>query len=90
MIQTIPVNKAKQDLIQLITNADKKRNEYTITVGKSSATIIATDELESLRETLAIMSNPIVMKEIKEAEEQVKKGKIITFEEFEKELQENV
>ena len=90
MIQTITVDKAKQDLAQLVSNADKKRNEYMITVGKSSATIIATQELESLRETLAIMSNPKIMKEIKEAEDQVKKGEVITFEEFEKELKENV
>ena len=90
MIQTIPITKAKDNLLKLITNAHKKRDEYMITAGESSATIISTKELESLRETLEILGNSKLMQDLKEAEEEVKKGNVVSLEEFEKSLKQNV
>ncbi len=68
-------------------NAQKKLDEYVITVnGKPAAILISNDEYESLKETLEIMSDPKLMKNIREAEEDVKAGRVYDWDEVKKEL----
>ena len=87
MTKTLPVSDAKQNLTSLISNIQKRMDEYVITVdGKPVARLMSNDEYESLKETLEIISDPKKMKAIKEGEEDFKKGRFISLEQFEKEL----
>lgn len=45
---------------------------------------ISKEEYESMKETIEILSNKKLMKEIKEGINDIKKGKYITFEDFKK------
>jgi prevent-host-death family protein len=91
MIQTLSVTKAQEKLPELVEKARKKAGDSIITVnGKPTAILVSIEEYESLKETLEIMSDPELMKAIREGEEDVKKGRTITLEEFEKELKEDV
>lgn len=91
MAKTLPATDAKHDFNNLISNIQKKMDEYVITVnGKPVARLVSNEEYESLKETLEIMSNPQLMKDIKEGEEEIKRGEYVTLEEFEKELEKNV
>ncbi len=87
MTKTLPITEARQNLTTLVDRAKRLMDEYIITVnGKPAAMIISTDEYESLKETNEILSNPALMKAIKEGEEDVKKGRVYDWEDVKKEL----
>jgi len=87
MIHTLPITKARENLTSLVDNAKKKLDEYIITVnGSPAAVIISAAEYESWKETNEIMSDPGLMKAIKQGEKEIKEGKGIPWEEVKKEL----
>ena len=87
MTKTLPITEARINLPTLVDNAKNKLDEYIITVkGSPAAILLSIDEYESLRETLEIMSDKKLMKELKEAEEDIKAGRVQTWEEVKKEL----
>lgn len=87
MTKTLPINEVKQNLGNLVSNIQQKMDEYVITVeGKPVARLVSNNEYESLRETLEILSDPKAVKGIKDGEEDFKKGRFISLEQFEKEL----
>ncbi|MBI2032131.1 MAG: type II toxin-antitoxin system Phd/YefM family antitoxin [Candidatus Levybacteria bacterium] len=87
MIQTLPVTKAREELTQIVDNAKNRLDEYIITVnGVPAAVIMSHAEFESWKETTEILSDPTLMKAIREGEKDIKKGKYVTWEELKKEL----
>jgi PHD/YefM family antitoxin component YafN of YafNO toxin-antitoxin module len=46
--------------------------------GRPAAVILSPDDLESLEETLAILSNPSAVQEIREAESEIDRGHVVT------------
>ncbi len=87
MIKTLPITEARTKLPTLVDNANKLLDEYIITVnGKPAAVLMSVDELESLRETWEIMSDPEVMKDIRQGEKDFAEGKYEDWETVQKEL----
>lgn len=87
MIKTLPISKARQDLATLVQNANKKLDEYIITVnGTPAAVLMSTAEYESWKETNEIMSDPQLMTDIKQGQKEIAEGKGIPWEEAKKEL----
>ena len=87
MIQTLPITKAREDLTTLVDNARLRLDEYIITVnGYPAAVLMSVAEFESWKETLEILSDPKLMKAIREGEEDIKKGRYITFPQLKKDL----
>ena len=87
MTHTLPITKAREDLTKIVENARKKLDEYVITVnGSPAAVIISAEEYESWKETNEIMSDPGLMKAIKQGEKEIKEGKGIPWEEVKKDL----
>jgi len=87
MTHTLPITKAREDLTKIVENARKKLDEYVITVnGSPAAVIISAEEYESWKETNEIMSDPKLVKAIKQGEKEIKEGKGIPWEEVKKEL----
>lgn len=85
---TISATQARASLYDLLEDVSKKKKRIGITnKGKTKAVLINADELESLEETLDILSsNPNILKELKKAEEEITKGEYVTLEELEEEL----
>lgn len=87
MTNLIPITYVRAKLPDLIDKVNKKLDRVTITVnGQPKATLISAEELESLEETLEILSNPKLMRDLKKAEKEIEEGKYITWEELQKEL----
>lgn len=87
MTKTLPITKAREDLTSLVENVSKKLDEYIITVnGSPAAVLISSAEYESWQETNEIMSNPKLMRDIKQGEKEIKEGKGIPWEDVKKEL----
>ncbi len=87
MIQTLPITKARALLTNLVDNANRKLDEYIITVkGFPRAVLISSAEYESWKETNEIMADKKLMKAIKEGEEDVAAGRVYDWEDVKKEL----
>lgn len=87
MTRTIPITEARNAFPTLVDNAKNKLDEYVITVnGKPAAILISHDEYESLKETLEIMSDPDLMRDIKDGLDDIKAGRVTPWEDVKKEL----
>jgi len=87
MTHTLPITKARENLTTLVENANKKLDEYVITVnGSPAAVLISAAEYESWKETNDIMSDRKLLKAIKQGEKEISQGKFVTFEELKKNL----
>lgn len=91
MIKTLSITEVRNNLPRLVNGAQKKLDEYVITVnGSPAAVLMSVEELESLRETFEIMSDKKLMKDIKQGEKDVSEGKVQDWEDVKKELGWNV
>lgn len=87
MTHTLPITKAREDLASLVENANKKLEEYIITVnGLPSAVLISAAEYQSWKETDEIMNDSRLLEAIREGEKDIVNGEFITFEQLKKEL----
>lgn len=87
MLKTLPITKAREELTKLVENASKRLDEYVITVnGSPTAVLMSVAEYESWKETVDILSNPPLVKAIKEGEKEIAQGKGIPWEKVKKEL----
>ena len=76
MTITIPLTELRPKLPQIMDRVSKRFDRCVITRhGKPEAVLLAEDDYESLLETLAILSNQALMKDIKKAQDDLKKGK---------------
>lgn len=91
MTKTLPVTEARKNLTTLVDRAKRLLDEYIITVnGKPAAVLMSAAEHESWKETNDILADKELMKAIRAGEEDIKKGRYITFEQLKKELKLNV
>ncbi len=87
MTKTLPISEVRQNLASLVDRAQKRFDEYVITVnGKPAAVLMSAAEYESWKETNEILADPVAMREISEAEKDVEAGRYITFAQLKKEL----
>jgi len=87
MTHTLPITKAREDLTTLVENANKKLEEYIITVnGLPAAVLISAAEYQSWKETNEILADSGLLHAIREGEEDIKNDRFVTFEQLKKEL----
>lgn len=85
MAQVIPVTEARKKLLKLVDEVDENYTRVDLTKnGRIKATLISPDYLDSLEETIYTLEHS--MKDIREAEEQFKKGEYVTLGELKKDL----
>lgn len=91
MTTTLPISKARNELPTLVENSGNLLNEYIITVkGYPTSVLIPYSVYESRRETDEILSDKKLMKAIKKAEENYKKGESLDWDDVKKKLKINV
>jgi len=91
MIKTLPITKAREDLTLLVNRASRLLDEYVITVnGSPAAVLMSANEYESWKETNDILADAELVAAIKQGEQDIKKGKYISFEQLKKNLKINV
>lgn len=87
MTNTLPITKARKDLTTLVENANKKLEEYIITVnGLPAAVLISAAEYGSWKETNEIMADSGLLNAIRKGEKDIENDKFVTFEQLKKEL----
>lgn len=72
----LPLAEVKNRLSEVVQGIERAHGRVIITKhGRPSAVIMSLEDLESLEETLSILSNPRLMSEIRQAEAEIASGK---------------
>jgi len=87
MTITIPLTELRPKLPKIMDRLSKYFDRYVITRhGKPEAVMLSEDDYESLLETLDILSDQQLMRDIKKAEEGLRKGKGIPWQKAKQKL----
>lgn len=83
MTKTVVLTKAKNKLEKIVSDVVNSHAKYIITNnnGEPQAAVVAINELESIIETLDILTNPKAVKALKKAEREVKLGQLVSHKE---------
>ena len=80
---TLPLAEIKKRLSEIVDGVEQHHDRVVLTRnGRPAAVILSPEDLESLEETLEILSDPRAMRAIRKAEQEIDKGKVITAEEL--------
>lgn len=75
MSETLPLSSVKARLSEIVDRVEDQHDRVVVTRnGKPAAVLVSHDDLESLEETLAIMSDPKLMAEIHDSEQSIADG----------------
>lgn len=81
-MKTIPLSAAKAGFSKLIDEVSKTHAAYQITRdGIPEGILLSTEEYESLLETLEILADPELMRQINRSIREMKSGRFLTHEE---------
>jgi len=87
MTRTLPITKAREELATLVDNANKRLDDYIITVnGVPAAVLMSAAEYGSWKETTEILSDHDLVRTIKQSEKEIREGKGIEWADAIKEL----
>jgi prevent-host-death family protein len=79
MSETLPLSSVKAHLSELVDRVEDQHDRVVLTRnGKPAAVLISHDDLESLEETLSILSDPALMTQIHESEQALTGGEQAT------------
>jgi prevent-host-death family protein len=86
-IETIlPATEVREKFFKILEDVKNPNRVYTITLGgKPKAVLLSSEEYEAWQETIEIISNPEIVKDLKEAEKDFKVGHYTPLEEILKE-----
>jgi antitoxin YefM len=80
---TLPLAEIKKRLSEIVDGVEQHHDRVVLTRrGRPAAVILSPDDLESLEETLEILSNPSAMRDIRAAEQAIDEGDIVTADEL--------
>lgn len=85
LASTLPANEARTNFYQLLDEVGDNLRRFVITHrGKTRAVVMPIEEVEAWEETLEILSDKKLMTGLKKAGEDIKKGRVISFDELKK------
>ena len=76
MSKTMPISEVKTRLPELVSNVEEREDEIVVTRnGKPAAVLVNYDEYERLKDTLDVLSDPVLMKQIAQSKNFYAKGR---------------
>jgi antitoxin YefM len=87
-MDTFPLSHVKAHLSEITDRVEGQHDRIVVTrKGRPAAVLVSPEDLESLEETLAILSDPELMQQVREGEAELERGeKGVTLEELKAEL----
>ena len=75
VMETLPLSHVKAHLSEIADRVEGEHDRVVVTrKGRPAAVIVSPDDLESLEETLAVLSDPELMRQIREAKAEAERG----------------
>lgn len=85
--KTISITEARSELFNIADDVQKPDTQYVLTrEGKPAVVLMSADEFDSIMETMEILSDPKIMRDIRQAEKDYREGNYSSWEEVKKEL----
>ena len=84
MAKTLPISEVKTHLPELVTGVEEREEEVVVTrKGKPAAVLVNYSEYERLKETLDVLGDPALLRQIRRSRRfYARGGKGLTFEEL--------
>jgi antitoxin YefM len=83
MPEEMPLARVKAQLSEIVDRVFRQQERVVVTRnGRPAAVLVSPDDLESLEETLAILSDPDLMAEIRKGDEAIARGDVVSLEEL--------
>jgi prevent-host-death family protein len=84
---TLPLAEVRANLSKLVDEAVRTHQRIEVTrQGRRAAVILSADDFDSIMETLAILSDPELMRDVREAETEAENGETYTLDEVTEEM----
>jgi antitoxin YefM len=84
---TVPLAEARAQLSRLVDEAVRTHQRVEVTrQGRRAAVILSADDYDSIMETLDILSDSELVREIRDAEEDAARGEVYSLEEVTEEM----
>ena len=87
-METLPLSHVKAHLSEIADRVEGQHDRVVVTrKGRPAAVLVSPEDLDSLEETLAVLSDPALMRQIRESEAELERGEEgVTLEELKAEL----
>lgn len=87
-METLPLSHVKAHLSEIADRVEGQHDRVVVTrKGRPAAVLVSPEDLESLEETLAVLSDPELMRQIRESEAELERDEEgVTLEELKTEL----
>ncbi len=88
VMETLPLSHVKAHLSEIADRVEGQHDRVVVTrKGRPAAVLVSPEDLESLEETLAVLSDPELMRQIRDSEDELEQGEEgITLEELKADL----
>lgn len=87
MAKTVPFSEARARLSELLDEVEQLHEHVVVTRnGRPTAVMLSAEEYDALEETLEVLSDPETLQALREAEEDVRAGRIRDWEDVRREL----
>jgi prevent-host-death family protein len=84
---TLPLAEVRANLSKLVDEAVRTHERIEVTrQGRRAAVILSADDYDSIMETLTVLSDQELMRDVREAEAQAERGEIFTLDEVTEEM----
>ncbi|MEX1209498.1 MAG: type II toxin-antitoxin system Phd/YefM family antitoxin [Candidatus Nanopelagicales bacterium] len=84
----LPLAEVKAHLSEFVQRVNTQHERMTITVhGRPAAVLLSVDDLESLEETIAVLSDPELMRQIRASEAEREAGLMETLQDLERAME---
>jgi antitoxin YefM len=82
-METLPLSSVKARLSELVDRVELEDDRIVVTRnGRPAAVLVSPDDLESLEETLAVLSDPELMGKLREGERAADRAEVVSLEEL--------
>ncbi len=81
-MKTLTATQARSDFFNVIKKAVKGHRQFRISSKQGGVIVLSEEDYESLLETLELLSTPGVLKGVRKAKQEIKKGKTFSMEEI--------
>jgi prevent-host-death family protein len=83
VMETLPLSHVKAHLSEIADRVEGQHDRVVVTRnGRPAAVLVSPEDLDSLEETLAVLSDPDLMQQIREGEAAIEAGDTLTLEEL--------
>ena len=87
MDKTLPLSEIKAHLSEIVDGVESQHDRIILTRnGRAAAVIMSPDDLESIEETLDLLSQPGVPEEIRQADAEIRAGDYVDGEELKRQF----